>query len=58
MRSVIGAGGGADHAILGTLIITALATIISVPIGVMTAIYLQEYGSGALGAGRRSSSTS
>ena len=48
MRGVIGAGGGAYHAILGTLIITALATIISVPIGVMTAIYLQEYGSGRL----------
>jgi phosphate transport system permease protein len=48
MRGVVGAGGGAYHAILGTLIITALATIISVPIGVMTAIYLQEYGGGRL----------
>jgi phosphate transport system permease protein len=48
MRGVIGAGGGAYHAILGTLIITALATVISVPIGIMTAIYLQEYGTGRL----------
>jgi phosphate transport system permease protein len=48
MRGVVGAGGGAYHAILGTLIITALATIISVPIGIMTAIYLQEYGTGRL----------
>jgi phosphate transport system permease protein len=48
MRGVVGAGGGAYHAILGTLIITGLATIISVPIGVMTAIYLQEYGAGRL----------
>jgi phosphate transport system permease protein len=48
MRGVVGAGGGAYHAILGTLIITALATVISVPIGIMTAIYLQEYGSGRL----------
>jgi phosphate transport system permease protein len=48
MRGVIGEGGGAYHAILGTLIITGLATLISVPIGVMTAIYLQEYGSGRL----------
>jgi phosphate transport system permease protein len=48
MRGVIGEGGGAYHAILGTLIITALATVISVPIGVMTAIYLQEYGHGRL----------
>jgi phosphate transport system permease protein len=48
MRGVVGAGGGAYHAVLGTLIITGLATIISVPIGVMTAIYLQEYGAGRL----------
>jgi phosphate transport system permease protein len=48
MRGVVGAGGGAYHAILGTLIITALATVISVPIGIMTAIYLQEYGGGRL----------
>jgi len=30
MRGVVGAGGGAYHAILGTLIITGLATVISV----------------------------
>jgi len=48
MRGVVGAGGGAYHAILGTLIITGLATLISVPIGIMTAIYLQEYGGGRL----------
>ncbi len=44
MRNVVGEGGGALHAILGTLIITALATLISVPIGLMCAIYLVEYG--------------
>ncbi len=43
-RGVIGAGGGASHAILGTLIITGVATVISVPIGMMAAIYLNEYG--------------
>ena len=47
-RNVIGEGGGAEHAILGTLIITACATIVSVPIGIMAAIYLQEYGQGRL----------
>ncbi len=36
--------GGAYHAILGTLIITGLATLISVPIGLFAAIYLVEYG--------------
>ena len=48
MFRVVGEGGGAYHAILGTLVITALATVISVPIGLMTAIYLVEYGSGRL----------
>jgi phosphate transport system permease protein len=47
-RNVIGEGGGAEHAILGTLIITGCATLVSVPIGIMAAIYLQEYGHGRL----------
>ncbi len=45
-RNVVGEGGGAIHAIWGTLIITGVATVISVPIGIMAAIYLQEYGKG------------
>jgi phosphate transport system permease protein len=44
MRGVVGEGGGGYHAIMGTLIITALAAVISIPIGVMTAVYLVEYG--------------
>ncbi|WP_346620272.1 phosphate ABC transporter permease PstA [Blastococcus montanus] len=48
LLGVIGEGGGAYHAIMGTLIITALTTLISVPIGLMTAIYLVEYGTGKL----------
>lgn len=48
MRNVIGEGGGALHAIIGTLEITALATLISVPVGLLTAIYLVEYGKGKL----------
>lgn len=48
MRNVVGAGGGALHAIIGTLLITGAAAIISVPIGLLTAIYLVEYGRGAL----------
>ncbi len=38
--------GGAYHAVIGTLIITALASIISIPIGLFTAIYLVEYSAG------------
>jgi phosphate transport system permease protein len=36
--------GGAYHAVVGTLVVTGLATLISVPIGLLTAIYLVEYG--------------
>jgi len=48
MRNVVGEGGGAVHAITGTLLITGMATLISVPIGLLTAIYLVEYGRGAI----------
>ena len=46
MRSVVGEGGGAVHAITGTLWVTGIATLISVPIGILAAIYLVEYGQG------------
>ncbi len=46
-RGIIG-GGGAAHAIVGTVVITGVATVISVPIGIMAAIYLTEYGGGRL----------
>ncbi len=48
MRNVVGPGGGALHAIVGTLELTGIATLISVPLGIMTAIYLVEYGRGRL----------
>jgi phosphate transport system permease protein len=35
--------GGAYHALIGTLIITGIAALMSVPIGVFTAIFLVEY---------------
>ncbi|GAA1476893.1 phosphate ABC transporter permease PstA [Nocardioides aestuarii] len=44
MFSVVGEGGGIYHAIMGTFIVTLWATVISVPVGVMAAIYLVEYG--------------
>ncbi|BDV31341.1 phosphate ABC transporter permease PstA [Microbacterium terricola] len=46
MRSVVGEGGGAVHAIVGTVLITLAAAVISIPIGLFTAIYLIEYGEG------------
>jgi phosphate transport system permease protein len=48
MRGVVSEGGGAWHAIVGTLIITGLTTLMSVPFGLFTAIYLVEYGQGRL----------
>ena len=48
MRNVVGEGGGIYHAIWGTVLVTGMATIMSVPIGLLTAIYLVEYGGGRL----------
>jgi phosphate transport system permease protein len=40
--------GGIGPAVLGTLEITALATVIAVPLGVLGAVYLNEYGGNRL----------
>jgi phosphate transport system permease protein len=40
------AGGGAYHAIIGTLEQVGIATLFAVPLGVLGAIYLVEYGRG------------
>ncbi|AFZ43917.1 phosphate ABC transporter membrane protein 2, PhoT family [Halothece sp. PCC 7418] len=40
-------GGGIANAIFGTLIIVAIATLISVPFGIMAAIYLSEFSEGS-----------
>ncbi len=41
-------GGGAAHAILGTLEMTGLALLISVPVGTAVALYVVEYRAGKL----------
>ncbi|MFB8279709.1 phosphate ABC transporter permease PstA [Nocardia colli] len=41
-------GGGVYHAIYGTVVQSAVAAVIAVPIGVMAAVYLVEYGRGTL----------
>lgn len=38
--------GGIYHAVIGSLLITVAATVISVPIGLLTSIYLVEYSRG------------
>src|SRR2546422_6453611 len=42
----LGDPGGIKSAILGTLEIVGLATLIAVPIGIAVAVYLVEYGAG------------
>jgi phosphate transport system permease protein len=42
------ANGGAYHAILGTLEQAGIATLITVPLGILGAIYIVEYGRGRL----------
>jgi phosphate transport system permease protein len=48
MRNIVGAGGGGLHALIGTLEITAIAAVMSVPVGLLASIYLVEYGRGHL----------
>ena len=40
--------GGVYHALYGTLVQSGVATILAVPLGLMTAVYLVEYGDGRL----------
>jgi phosphate transport system permease protein len=39
-------GGGVANAIAGTAIIVALASLVAIPVGVLSGIYLAEYGAG------------
>ncbi|MEU0299217.1 phosphate ABC transporter permease PstA [Streptomyces sp. NPDC006175] len=50
MAGVLGpeASGGVYHALIGTLEQVGIATVIAAPIGLLTAVYLVEYGKGAL----------
>ncbi|MER7849137.1 phosphate ABC transporter permease PstA [Kitasatospora sp. NPDC096077] len=50
MKGVIqsGPGGGIYHALLGTLQQVGLATLMAAPVGLLTAVYLVEYGRGRL----------
>lgn len=42
-------GGGVANAIMGTVIIVGLASLIGLPVGIGAGIYLAEYGSGRMG---------
>jgi phosphate transport system permease protein len=51
--SPLSAGGGVYHAIIGTLEMVLIASLIAVPLGLLVAIYVTEYGRNALGTGIR-----
>ena len=42
----VGEGGGIGNAIVGTLVLLALASVIGLPLGVAAGVYLAEFGSG------------
>ena len=44
------AGGGFGNALLGTLILVSIGAVVSIPVGVLTAIYLTEYSQGSKSA--------
>jgi phosphate transport system permease protein len=46
----VGEGGGIGNAILGTLILLAMACAVGMPFGIATGIYLAEYGAGRFAA--------
>jgi phosphate transport system permease protein len=43
-RALLGEGGGIYHAIMGTIMVTGIAALIAIPIGILTAVWLVEYG--------------
>jgi phosphate transport system permease protein len=45
-------GGGIANALLGTLIVVALGAVIALPIGILTGLYLTEFGGARSRAGR------
>ncbi len=45
----VGEGGGIGNAILGSFLMTAVASLIGLPIGVAAGVYLAEYGDGWFG---------
>lgn len=44
-NAIVDSGGGFGNAIVGTIMMVAIASLISIPFGVLAAIYLTEFGS-------------
>jgi phosphate transport system permease protein len=52
-RGLFGEAGGVADAIVGSLLIVGMATMLAVPVGVLVAIYLSEFASKRIGTGVR-----
>ncbi|TYL45583.1 phosphate ABC transporter permease PstA [Nocardioides sp. BGMRC 2183] len=46
-RALIEGTGGIFHALVGSMMVTVIAAVIAIPIGVLTAVWLVEYGKGS-----------
>lgn len=49
LPSTYGDGGGVSNAIIGSLIIVGIAALMAIPVGVLSGIYLAEYGNNRFG---------
>ena len=49
LPSTYGTGGGISNAVVGSVIIVGMACLIAIPIGVISGVYLAEYGDNRLG---------
>jgi phosphate transport system permease protein len=45
----VGEGGGIGHAVTGTLMMLALASLVGLPVGIATGVYLAEFGANRFG---------
>ena len=45
--------GGIENAIIGTVVLVALAALVAFPVGILTGVFLSEYGDNRLGRGLR-----
>lgn len=53
LPSTFGDGGGLSNAIVGSAIIVGMAGLIAIPVGILSGVYLAEYGDNRLGASLR-----
>lgn len=53
LPSTYGSGGGIKNAVVGSAIIVGIAALIAIPVGIISGVYLAEYGDNRLGGALR-----